>query len=234
MDRLPRTIAISALVLSAFALTGALLVALIDDSTREAARANEQAYLLRLLNDVVPVNEYDNDLYADRIRVHDAQHLGTDAAVLVYRARRRGEPLAVLLTPVAPDGYNGDIRLLVGIQVDGTVSGVRVIAHRETPGLGDGIEVERSDWIHQFAGTSLDAPAVTGWRVRKDGGEFDQFTGATITPRAIVAAVHAALRYVDAHRDTLFALPANSVWRGDQGETGKLSGENAGLGDAVR
>src|SRR5690606_27069458 len=115
------------------------------------------------------------------------------------------------LTVTAPNGYGGAIRLLVGIREDGTVAGVRVIDHRETPGLGDGIEIEKSDWMTDFEGRSLGDPPVQRWRVKKDGGEFDQFTGATITPRAVVTAVRNALIYFRTHRQALFELPGDTA-----------------------
>jgi electron transport complex protein RnfG len=121
--------------------------------------------------------------------------------------RLGGRTLAVLLGAVAPDGYSGAIRLLVAVGTDGRVIGVRVLEHRETPGLGDFIETRRSDWIHGFAGRSLGDPPPAGWQVRKDGGEFDQFTGATVTPRAVVRAVRNALTYFDRHRTELLAQP---------------------------
>jgi electron transport complex protein RnfG len=125
--------------------------------------------------------------------------------VTVYRARLHGEPVALVIAAVAPDGYSGTIRLLVGINVDGSLSGVRVVAHRETPGLGDAIEEERSDWILGFTGKSLQNPPLQKWAVKKDGGAFDQLTGATITPRAVVKAVRQALLYYRDQKDALFA-----------------------------
>ena len=123
----------------------------------------------------------------------------------VYRARRDGAPVALVLTAVAPDGSSGPIELLVGVNADGTVAGVRVLAHRETPGLGDPIEASRSDWVLAFAGRSLGDPPPAGWTVRRDGGAFDQFTGATITPRAVVHAVRRVLEYVGANQEALYA-----------------------------
>jgi len=115
-----------------------------------------------------------------------------------------GKAVAVMMMFTAADGYNGDIRLLAGIDVHGTVLGVRVIAHKETPGLGDPIEIERSDWILSFAQKSLNNPQPDGWNVKRDGGQFDQFTGATITPRAVVRATRRALQYFDANTQVLF------------------------------
>jgi electron transport complex protein RnfG len=197
-------------VLCGFAVLGALLVAVTWESTAERIAANERAYLLRTLAEVLPEGEYDNAVYEDAITVRDPDLLGTDEPVTVYRARDGGTPVAAVLTPTAPAGYSGPIRLLVGIRADGRVSGVRVVSHRETPGLGDKVEVERSDWIPGFKGLSLGNPLPEDWAVQRDGGVFDQFTGATITPRAVVSAVRDALIYFRQHRDALFAAPAGA------------------------
>lgn len=206
-EGLVAAMAAAAGALAVFAAVGVGLVALTEDLTRERIEANERAFLLRSLNDVLPPDRYDNDLFNDTQTVVDEDLLGTGEPVTVYRAFRSGEPAAVILAPVAPDGYSGAIRLLVGIGADGALTGVRVASHRETPGLGDAIEADRSDWIRGFAGRSLGNPPLERWSVRRDGGEFDQFTGATVTPRAVVKAVRNALLYFDAHRDLLFAQP---------------------------
>lgn len=196
------------LLLAAFALAGGALLSMTHSATKDRIAENERAWTLRSLNQIIDPAEYDNDLFTDLVRVSDRDMLGSRDPVPVYRARRQDRPVAVIIGAVAPDGYNGDIRLLVGIRADGRLAGVRVASHRETPGLGDAVEVDRSDWILDFDGRSLGDPAGAGWAVRKDGGEFDQFTGATITPRAVVKAVNKALLYFDAHEDTLFSLPA--------------------------
>ena len=208
MDAGARNAAFSALLLGLFAVVGTGVVALTHTLTHERILANERAVLERALHAVMPPEVHDNDLLADRIEVLAPDLLGTADPVPVYRARRGGRPVGVVLTPVAPDGYNGRIRLIVGIYADGTVSGVRVLSHHETPGLGDAIEAEKSDWILGFTGRSLGDPPPERWRVRRDGGDFDQLTGATITPRAVVKAVRNALIYFRNHRDELFAAPA--------------------------
>lgn len=200
----------AAAVLSGFAVLGALLVAVTWDSTEERIAANERAFLLRTLAEVLPAGEYDNAVHEDAITVRDPELLGTSEAVTVYRARDGQAPVAAVLTPTAPAGYSGPMRLLVGIRADGRLSGVRVVSQRETPGLGDKVEVERSDWILDFAGRSLRNPLPEDWAVQRDGGVFDQFTGATITPRAVVSAVRDALIYFRQHRDALFAAPAGA------------------------
>jgi electron transport complex protein RnfG len=196
---------ITAAILLLFALVGTAMVAFTYDTTRERIAANERATLLRKLHRLIPPESHDNALLQDTLQVQNQTLLGTAAPVTVYRARMHGEPVALVIAAVAPDGYSGTIRLLVGINVDGSLSGVRVVAHRETPGLGDAIEEERSDWILGFTGKSLQNPPTQKWAVKKDGGAFDQLTGATITPRAVVKAVRRALLYYRDQKDALFA-----------------------------
>lgn len=194
----------SGLLLGLIALLGTGLLSGVDALTHERILQQEKRRILRELNAIVPAASYNNDLLQDRIEITDAAFFQHPDPVVVYRARMDGRPVAVLMIVTAPDGYNGDIRLLTGIDADGRVLGVRVIAHRETPGLGDPIEIERSDWILGFTDKSLQNPQAGGWAVKQDGGEFDQFTGATITPRAVVGAVHNALLYFDASQQALF------------------------------
>lgn len=181
------------------------LVALVHDLAWPQIEASDRARRVARLAEVLGPAQYDNDLLGDVIHVRDAELLGTDELLPVHRARLGAEPVAALLFPVAPDGYSGAIRLVVAIDPQGRLLGVRVLEHRETPGIGDAIEPRKSGWIDSFEGRSLGDPATDGWRVRKDGGEFDQFTGATVTPRAVVRAVHGALVYFDRHREELLA-----------------------------
>ena len=202
-----RNILFTGILLSLFTIIGATLVAYTFENTKQRIAANERAALLRNLHVLVPPERHTNDMFTDVIEVHDPTLLGSRDPVPVYRARRNGEPVALVLTPEAPDGYSGTIRLLVGIDPEGTLMGVRVLSHRETPGLGDAIEAERSDWILAFDGRRLGDPPADQWRVRRDGGVFDQFTGATVTPRAVVNAVRKSLIYFERHHDELFAPP---------------------------
>lgn len=200
-----RVSAITAVILFLFGSIGTGLVAFTYDNTRERIAANERETLLRKLHALIAPGSHDNDLFADTLLIDDPALAGTQAPVTAYRARKDNRPVALILAPVAPDGYSGSIRLLVGINYNGTLAGVRVIAHRETPGLGDGIEEDRSDWIYGFDGKSLENPPLEQWEVKKDGGRFDQMTGATITSRAVLKAVRKSLLYYRAHRDELFA-----------------------------
>lgn len=163
----------------------------------------EAQRLEQAIDALLPPTEYDNDPAADTLRVQDPA-LGPEP-VLVMRARRGGAPVAALLALTATDGYNGPIRLLVAVRADGRLAGVRVLAHRETKGMGDAIDTEVSGWIRGFDGKSLDEPAAARWALRKDGGEFDQVSSATVTLRAVVAAARRALEYFAAHRAELLA-----------------------------
>jgi len=201
----PHPVVRSGLLLGLIALLGTSLLSGVNQLTHERILEQEKLRVLRELNEIVPMSSYDNDLLEDRTEVEDAAFFRQPDPVVVYRARMDGRAVAVLMTVTAPDGYNGDIRLIVGIDFSGKILGVRVVAHRETPGLGDPIETAKSDWILGFNGKSLDDPRDAGWAVKRDGGEFDQFTGATITPRAVVRAVHDALLYFAANRQALFS-----------------------------
>jgi electron transport complex protein RnfG len=200
-----RQIIISGAFLWLFAVAGTTLVALTEYSTSAAIAENERQVLLRNLYALLPRDRLDNDIASDTLQIPPSPLLGTDSVTLAYRARRNGEPVAVVFNSVAPNGYNGRIHLLVGIYVDGSLAGVRVVKHTETPGLGDAVEVRKSPWIRSFDGKSLQDPAADGWAVKRDGGEFDQFTGATITPRAVVKAVHNTLLYYRDNADMIFA-----------------------------
>jgi len=197
-----------ALSLGLIALIGTALLALVHDLTAPRIADQEHAQLLSQLQQVVPANRFDNEMHEDFVFVDDETAFPGGQSAQAFRARRGGVPVAVALKLRTNDGYNGRIDLLVGIYEDGRISGVRVLGHKETPGLGDGIEIGRSDWIRSFEGKSLENTEESAWAVKRDGGDFDQFTGATITPRAVVDAVYRALRYFDANREALFSAPS--------------------------
>jgi len=203
-----RSILIGGGVLWMFAIVATAIVAFIYDGTAERIAKNEKAALLRGLNQLVPRERYDNDILSDYIYVNAPGLEKKDKPILIYRVRRQQEPVAAILQVIASDGYGGPIKMLVAIDADERLAGVRVIAHRETPGLGDGVEIDRSRWILSFDGKSLDNTGEERWRVIKDGGIFDQFTGATITPRAVVKTVHMTLRFFRENKRDLFTMPA--------------------------
>ena len=203
-----RSVIGSGLTLSVIAAICAALVAGTWQVTHERIAANARAFLEQSLVPALGNVRYDAPI-GEAVQVIDPPHdLPGDDPVLVYRAYAAGEPVAVLFAVTAPDGYAGPIRVLVGIRADGTVAGLRILEHRETPGLGDGIDHDRSDWSLQFTGRSLMDPAEARWAIRSDGGDFDQLTGASVTPRAVVGAVRDTLIYFDANRNALLSAQA--------------------------
>lgn len=206
LDKLPplgRSIVFSALILGGFAAVSTTLLSITNFATHDAIEESEKQALLRNLNELLPADRFNNDLLSDRISVRNSL-LGTSEPMDVYRARHNQRDAAVIISTLAPNGYNGRIKILVGIFTDGKIAGVRVTSHHETPGLGDDIDVAKSNWILNFNGRSLKTPVEEQWEVKKDGGVFDQFTGATITPRAVVAAVRSTLKFYSSNKEMLF------------------------------
>lgn len=202
-----KNILITSALLIAFAVAGAALVGITFIQTEADIKHNEKLTLLRQLNNIIPAEAYNNDLLVDTINVNPNHLLGTKENTLAYRARKDDQGIAVVLSCIAPNGYNGPIKMLVGVYNDGRLAGVRVVRHRETPGLGDALNTTHSDWILGFDNKSLSNPDEKHWKVKRDGGKFDQFTGATITPRAVVKAVHDALLYFQQNQTMLFSKP---------------------------
>ena len=167
--------------------------------------ANEQAYLEQSLQPVLQGIEYDGKLSESTTSISPPHNLPGNEDVPVYRVYAGGKPVAALFVVRAMDGFSGPIRLLIGIDNAGTLTGVRVLEHRETPGLGDLIESDNSDWILQFNGKSLTSPESVKWAIKRDGGDFDQLTGASITPRSVVKAIKETLDYYSENRDRVFA-----------------------------
>lgn len=201
----------SALVLIVIAVLIAAGLAAIHGFTREQVRHNEKSWILERLDALVAPDSHDNDLLNDSLQVRAPDLLGTPEQVTVYRARKNGEPVAAIVQTIAPNGYRGPIDLLVAIAADGSLLGVQVLRHKETPGLGDAFEHDDSQWLNRFRGKSLTTPPQARWSVRRDGGDFDAFTGATITPRAIVKSVRQALEYFRANQRQIFAAPPVAV-----------------------
>ena len=202
---LGQSISRNSLLLALFAVATALLLAgsflMTKERIAEQVRKAEEKALLQ----IVPRERHDNSMLDDTLPVGpEAAALGLHSDKRIYRARQGSKVVATIIPATARDGYSGDIDLIVGVNADGSVAGVRALAHKETPGLGDKVSLSKSDWILDFNGRSLDNPQLSGWAVKKDRGVFDQFTGATITPRAVVAATLRALQYAEANRAILF------------------------------
>ena len=195
MKRKPasRSVIRQALTLAAFAAAATLVVETVQRLTSEQAGLNRDADELRLLAEVLPA-DFDNEPLKEKVLYRNPELLGSTTALPVYTARRDGQVLGRAITVVAADGYVAPIRLLIGIDPAGQIIAVRVLEHRETPGLGDRIEAGKSAWIHQLRGKSLqDDP--NSWRVRREGGDFDQLSGATVTSSAVLRAVAAGLEF---------------------------------------
>jgi len=201
---LVRNMLISAALLAAFGGLGTALVMLTFELTKDKIEASEKANLLKNLNNIIPAHSHDNNLLDNKLLVAEASQLGSKGPTTIYQAWQGKTPVAVAFSIISNEGYSGEIKLLIAIRENGHIFGVRVISHKETPGLGDKIELAKDEWILGFNDKHLIESVTTPWKVKKDGGSFDQFTGATITPRAIVNAVYKALDYFNHNKNKLF------------------------------
>ena len=193
----------NAKLLAIFAIACTAVVGVISQLTAPTIAKQEQAQILKTLHTIIDERSINNDLYQDCTLITDPL-LGSSEPQTAYLGRFDNQPVAAAITTTAPDGYNGNISLLVAFDYAGTVTGVRTLKHNETPGLGDKIELKRSDWITSFNGKTITKASDSRWNVKKDGGMFDQFTGATITPRAVVRAVKNTNLYFNEHKEALF------------------------------
>lgn len=196
-------------VMMAFTAAFTALMAFTYEATREQIATSANDEKMKLVTEVLATDAYDNTLLDDYVQLGPTQELGLDHGGRIYRARKAGAPAGLLLEATAPDGYSGNIDLIIAIRPDGSVNGVRVVSHRETPGLGDYIDPKKdkdkkSPWIGQFAGLSPAALPLDSWKVKKDGGQINSHAGATISARAVTNAVARAARYAAANRDRLF------------------------------
>lgn len=204
-------------LLAVFAVCTTLLISGTFLLTKERIALEQRKAEEKALLEIVPQSRHDNVMLDDIIVVGpSAAGLGLKTDKKIYLAKREGAVIAAIIPLTAADGYSGDIDLIVGVNADGSIAGVRVLSHKETPGLGDKVDLKKSAWILDFNGRSLGDPALPRWAVKKDKGEFDQFTGATITPRAVVAATLRALQYAESEHSRLFNDPERRVDKGEQ------------------
>jgi electron transport complex protein RnfG len=190
-----------------------LLVAATFQMTAERIEANEQAWLERSLEPALSGVFFEGSVTESKLEIPPPHDLPGNDTAIIYRVFAEDAPVAALFAVTARDGYAGPIRILVGVGIDGMVTGVRIVEHRETPGLGDRIDQSRSDWVYQFDSRSLADPVEARWLLAVDGGEFDQLTGASVTPRAVIKAIRDTLLFFDANRDEIFTVPANEEHR---------------------
>lgn len=200
----------TALILFIFVVIFTALLGAAYLSTKSAIDASAADEKMKLIAEVLPADSYDNTLLTDTLTLPPTPELGLDDPSTVYRARLGQTPAALVLEAVAPDGYSGNIRLLLAVRADGRLAGVRVTQHKETPGLGDYIDprkdkVKTRPWITLFNDQGFTTIPERDWKVKKDGGQIDYYAGATISPRAVTRAIAKALRYAETHRDQLFA-----------------------------
>jgi electron transport complex protein RnfG len=197
------------LALAVFAVITTGLISLTYFGTRDQIALQQQQKLLSILNAVIDEGSYDNSIQLDCALVTSVEMLGSEQPQHIYRATKQGRPVAAAIETTAPDGYSGKIQLVVGVtssKLDSAkITGVRILDHKETPGLGDKIDLRINDWVLDFDNQVYTAEMASNWAVKKDGGQFDQFTGATITPRAVVNAVRASVEYYLANKTTIFS-----------------------------
>lgn len=201
----------TAITMIAFAFIGTALLAYVFEITRAPIEASEAEARLALFKQILPENSYDNNLLKQTIKIAPNELLGNHQPTEANIATLNHKTAGIILEAIAHDGYSGDIKLLIAIRSDGTISGVRVLAHKETPGLGDYIDVAHGQWIKLFNDESLAKTPAKQWQVKKDGGKFDYMVGATITPRAVVKAVLKAEQYFAMNKESLFAKHENAI-----------------------
>ncbi len=213
---LGQSIGRNSLVLALFAVGTTLLIATTYLATSDRITEQKRLAEEKALLEIIPREQHDNSMLDDTITVGpEARGLGLRQEKRIYIARKNGRVVAAIIPATAPDGYNGDIDLIVGVNADGTVAGVRALSQKETPGLGDKVDTKKSGWVLGFNGRSLTDPTPAGWAVKKDKGVFDQFTGATITPRAVVAATLRALQYARDNHASIFGSGENRQGEGE-------------------
>lgn len=216
-------------ILAIFAIVCTAIVGLVNELTKDKIKAQAQLQLLNTLHSIIEPNRYNNDMTQDCVNLSSPLLAGSkngQATQTAYIARKDGYAIAIAMTSTAPNGYNGNIELIIAINMDDTVSGVRVLKHQETPGLGDKVELRKSDWITSFSGQKLLSEKDSRWAVAKDGGIFDQFTGATITPRAVVKAVRKALLYFKDNKNSLLTRPNSCIVNVQSPQTQSIQAEN--------
>lgn len=208
----------TATILLVFTMVFTALMAEVYQLTKPVLDATTLDAKRRLIAEVLPPGDFDNDLLADSVDLPPLPAIGLADATRLYRARKEGKPVALVFEAAALDGYSGEIRLILAVRADGRISAIRVTLHKETPGLGDYIDPKKdknktSPWISQFNNRGFGDTLREKWRVKKDGGAFDQRVGATISARAVTNATGRALAWATSHTDTLFAQPTDSQWQ---------------------
>lgn len=232
-SQLEKSMGLNGKVLGLFALITSLLLAGTHLGTKDKIAESQRRAAQKALLEIIPEERHDNDILTDTLSIpqHYWSILGLKKGGELHLARKNGEVIAIIVPAVAPDGYSGAIEMIVGINRDGKVAGVRVLNHSETPGLGDKVELKKSPWVLSFDGKSIGSPPAARWKVKKDKGDFDQFTGATITPRAVVAQVERALHYFGEDRKRIIKAAALAFTNPTTGEVSRAAISNTPAGE---
>jgi electron transport complex protein RnfG len=218
-----RSIGSGGLVLWLYGLVASAVIATTYLNTKEQIIQQQRLAKQQALAQIITSDQHDNDLLDDSFILQDVDFLGLQQPAEAYRVRLEDKVVAIILPVTTAQGYGGAMQMIVGINRNGQLAGVRVLTHNETPGLGDKIDARKSDWITGFKHRSLTNPKPEKWQVAKDGGEFDQFTGATITPRAVVRAVYRSLQYFTENRSHLLEEKSDTAGPTSTGETANES-----------
>ena len=208
-----QSIRFNSLLLASFALITAVILAGTDSLTKDRIAESERQAAQRALLEIIPLDRHNNDLLMDVQPIPEKfwPLLGLKKGGDIHIARNNGLPVAAIIPTLTADGYSGNIGMIVGVNIDGSIAGVRVVEHKETPGLGDKVDIKKSDWILSFNNKSLSNPQSAGWDVKKNGGDFDQFTGATITPRAVIYQIAKVLDYFSKDSERLLAVASTTA-----------------------
>ena len=208
-----QSIRFNSLLLASFALITAVILAGTDSLTKDRIAESERQAAQRALLEIIPLDRHNNDLLMDVEPIPEKfwPLLGLKKGGDIHIARNNGQPVAAIIPTLTADGYSGNISMIVGVNIDGSIAGVRVVEHKETPGLGDKVDIKKSDWILSFNTKSLSNPQPAGWDVKKNGGDFDQFTGATITPRAVIYQIAKVLDYFSKDSERLLAVASTTA-----------------------
>lgn len=214
-----QSIRFNSLLLASFALITAVILAGTDSLTKDRIAESERQAAQRALLEIIPLDRHNNDLLMDVQPIPEKfwPLLGLKKGGDIHIARNNDQPVAAIIPTLIADGYSGNISMIVGVNIDDSIAGVRVVEHKETPGLGDKVDIKKSDWILSFNTKSLRNPQPSGWDVKKNGGDFDQFTGAIITPRAVIYQIAKVLDYFNKDSERLLAV-ANTTVEGQPNE----------------
>ncbi len=212
-SQLGKSMGLNGTVLGLFALITSLLLAGTYLGTKDKIAESQRRAAQKALLEIIPAKRHDNDILTDTLSIPQRYWsiLGLKKGGELHLARNKGEVFAIIVPAIAPDGYSGAINMIVGINLNGEIAGVRVLSHSETPGLGDKVELKKHPWVLGFNGKAIGSPPLARWKVKKDQGDFDQFTGATITPRAVVSQVARALQYFGEDKTRIIKLSTSSV-----------------------